>query len=123
MFMKEYILNVDGKDILKLNPRLIEKQNLSEVQCQAIIELHRKKYGKIQQMKAMHPSDTEELRKIVGEITELEFKLQDAWGFDRNQLMHRFWELPHCTCPKLDNEDSYGTEYYIVVKSCPLHGE
>ena len=62
------------------------------------------------------------LRKYDKMCTELEFKLQDAWGFGRDANYHRFWNRPKCGCPKLDNEDAYPTGYYVINHSCKLHG-
>ena len=53
---------------------------------------------------------------------ENEYTLQRLWGFEEKANMHRFWEYPYCTCPKLDNEDRYGTSSYIVSCGCPIHG-
>ena len=63
-----------------------------------------------------------ELRSLAADLTELEFELQDLYKFKRNTNFHRFWELPKCTCPKLDNYESYGTKYYIIDTKCIIHG-
>ena len=54
--------------------------------------------------------------------TANEFYLQSLWGFPLDANYHMFWNLPGCTCPKIDNYDSWGTVYHIVASDCPLHG-
>lgn len=62
------------------------------------------------------------LKKIGDEITEIEFKLQELWGFPKDRASHTHWLRPiKCKCPKLDNKDAWGHEYYIN-EECPLHG-
>ena len=54
--------------------------------------------------------------------TENQYQLQDAWGFERDSRMHKFWEIEDCTCPKLDNGDSYPSGYYFTSEDCKIHG-
>lgn len=63
-----------------------------------------------------------ELRSLNLQLQELEFHLQDLWGFSRDARYHRFWEYPKCICPKSDNIDRYATGFAIVNSDCPLHG-
>ncbi len=63
------------------------------------------------------------LKRYDKRLTELEYQLQEAWGFERNPDFHRFWERPKCKCPVLDNKDRYPTGYYVIVSKCPLHGD
>jgi len=51
-----------------------------------------------------------------------EYRLQELWGFPKDPNYHKFWEMSGCTCPKIDNEDSYPTGFYIHTQNCPLHG-
>lgn len=57
-------------------------------------------------------------------LEELEFDMQEAWGFDKDSKMHTWWLKPKsCTCPKLDNADPvYYGKGKIINSSCPLHG-
>lgn len=54
--------------------------------------------------------------------TENEYDLQDLWGFALNSNYHMFWNMKGCTCPKIDNEEAWGTGYYVYSKDCPIHG-
>lgn len=108
-----------GKRGIRLSKALLDRQNawgnLTEIK-----ELH------AQKMTAMNimddTDDPAELKLHAANITEIEFKLQDAWGFPRNENFHRFWLLPKCTCPHMDNEDAYPTGYYVTSGNCPIHG-
>jgi hypothetical protein len=68
-------------------------------------------------------TDIVKLHEMAKEIDEIDFELQDGWGFDRDKRYHTWWyRLPKCTCPKMDNKDRLGTDYCIINRDCPLHG-
>lgn len=106
---------------VKLNPNFLRKQNIDEAGEKVILELHELRLNIDDKMKS--EDDPVKLKILDKEYTEIEFKLQDAWGFPRNAHYHRFWNRPKCTCPKMDNEDAYSTKYSIINHSCPLHGK
>ena len=54
--------------------------------------------------------------------TNIQFDLQDAWHFPRDSNYHRYWTLPKCSCPYLDNEDTLGTKYKHIDGKC-YHAE
>lgn len=59
----------------------------------------------------------------VLEVREAEFRLQRAWNFSESENYHSYWyQTPHCTCPKMDNDEYIGTSYRITDDECPLHG-
>lgn len=63
------------------------------------------------------------IKKANEVATELEFGLQKLWGFPLDYDWHRFWEIPGCACPKMDNEDRYPYGNYIINQKCRIHGE
>lgn len=64
------------------------------------------------------------LYKCVLEIEEIEFEMQDAWGFKRNRDMHRWWfDNDICTCPKAINFSSRKAGIRHINPTCKLHGE
>ena len=107
---------------IRLNERLILQQKLSEVEVEQILRLHEYKLTICAKMEAL-PPDNPKVKAYAKELEQLEFLLQDAWKFPRDANFHRFWEMPHCTCPKMDNEDAYPSGYYVKNLSCPVHGE
>lgn len=109
-----------GKRGIKLNEGLIRKQGLNEESIDKLLVLHKRKLEIYQFIETIE--DEEALRVFAKHITDLEFNLQETWGFPKNAKFHRFWETPKCTCPKMDNEDAYPTGYYVISGDCPLHG-
>lgn len=67
-------------------------------------------------------TDKKQLKSLVADLTEVEFEIQELFGFERNAWYHRFWMTPGCQCPRLDNEENFGTKYSIIAEDCPLHG-
>ena len=63
------------------------------------------------------------LRALANSWTSAQFILQALWGYPEDARFHRFWELPHCLCPKMDNEERWGTDWTIRASHCPIHGE
>lgn len=110
-----------GKPVFTLSENLIIKQNLSDEEIEAIKIVHQARFGKIELMQTLDPTDKKALHVLRDEITELDFQLQELWKFGRNLNFHRFFDLPHCRCPKMDNQDSLGTDYRVIAFDCPLH--
>ncbi len=60
---------------------------------------------------------------ISNTIRDIEFLLQKNWNFKQDSTKHTFQlKLPNCLCPKLDNENSFGSSYLWVNQECPYHG-
>lgn len=118
---EKYIVRGDNHEIIcSLNERLIKSKNISDESLELIKKLHLEKHYV---MLNMDEDISKNMLQIYArEITEIEYSLQEAWGFPRDAKFHRFWELPNCQCPKLDNEERYGTDYYITSSNCPIHG-
>jgi hypothetical protein len=53
----------------------------------------------------------------------LEAALQRLWGFDEDATYIKIWNYPHCSCPKIDNDDTYPFGYYTFNNDCPIHGK
>lgn len=103
-----------------LNQALIAKQGLTLSEVLTIEELHKTKQLLIWRMK--HSKKPETLRRLADEVTEVEYKLQDAWKFPRDKNFHKFWELPGCSCPLHDNCERWGTGYAVYSQDCLIHG-
>ena len=60
---------------------------------------------------------------LTKKLEEIEYSMQEIFEFPQNRNFHRYWlKIPTCICPKLDNQDYYGTEYRLIVEDCPVHG-
>ena len=44
-------------------------------------------------------------------------------GFEENLNYYKFWNVPFCSCAKMDCEDAYPSGRYYVNLECPVHGE
>lgn len=62
------------------------------------------------------------LKMLANMFESLEFEQQTLWKFDRNKNFHYWFDIPGCSCPKMDNRDRIGTEHRIMIDTCPIHG-
>ena len=108
-----------------LNQHLVEKQELADCEVVHIKELHEILNTLFENMGALDPSNPEELEMLrhgAVELRDLEFALQRAWRFGENENFHSWWfRFPHCTCPKMDNQDMVGAEGWWSNGGCPIH--
>jgi hypothetical protein len=108
-----------------VNPQLIAKMKVSLANLECIKALHLRRYHIFDEMRTL---DEESMgykkiaRPMLKELTQIEFDLQEAWGFPKDSNFHRFWDIPGCTCPTIDNNERIGTGYFIINGGCPLHG-
>lgn len=108
----------NGEVVSHLNLRLIEQKGLDQAQVDEIKAAH---------VQCLSLEDAFEAGKIsANEYREdwagLQFKLQKLWGFEENSAFHRFWYMKGCTCPKIDNDDRYPSDAYVISRECPVHG-
>lgn len=66
-------------------------------------------------------NDPAQLKTLAKEVQELEYQLQFEWGFSRDHTRHRWFDVPKCTCPKLDNSERLGLDHRIIAGNCPIH--
>lgn len=114
-----------NKVLLKLNSALVEQRKLSTANVIEILDLHAERLSLLEDMASCDPTKSAEklvLRRLAEEHREIQFKLQEAWGFEKNQHYHDWFEVPHCTCPKEDNRERKGTCYQVINLTCPIHG-
>lgn len=104
-----------------LNRFLIKKRNISNISVWKIMVLHRQQLEIEVAMEKMPVTAVNLLQSLMDEITEINFELQDLWGFQRNADFHKTHYLPHCTCPKIDNDVMVGTPQRYIAEGCPLH--
>lgn len=119
LFKDIFSIIYKGEIVSYVNVSLLLRQNCMENLSQ-IRELHLKRlilYDKIRE-----ETDTLFLRNLAEEAMEIEYQLQDLWNFCRDTNYIKFWTIPKCGCPCLDNEDRYPYGYYVVSSDCVLHG-
>ena len=110
---------VTGQILYVLNPFLLNQHNAWH-NLEAIKDMHTLKH--IIFLDVQQETNSIKLMELAMDLQEVEFHLQELWGFPRDARFHKFWDYPKCTCPKVDNEDNYPTGFYIIDKECPLHG-
>ena len=112
---------------LGYNHDLANKNGLKDIDVNHILDLHEARLDFEALMKEQDPTkekDVKRLRECAKAVKQLEFNLQDVWGFGQNEDFHTYWyNLPHCACPKMDNDDWVGTSRKIYSGDCPIHGE
>ena len=109
----------NGKFCIVISAPMLDKMDAWD-NLDLIKKLHLRKLRLYVNIQA--ENDPDKLKGFAELITDVEFELQDAWGFKRSADHHKFWDTPKCLCPKIDNNDSYPFGYYTVTSSCPLHG-
>lgn len=123
MIDEKYIVRDEDKNVICiLNESLVRKQHITEMGIVSLKILHQERHRYIKGMAETDVSQREVLQWFVRKIKEADFALQQAWGFPQDENYHRWWEVPHCLCPHLDNAENYGTQYRIINGQCPVHG-
>ena len=121
MILRSSMTNIFNKRISTINSRLVANQGLSLDDVDRINNLHIVRNCYLTLMENVN--DKEDLRYFTKIITQIDFKLQEIWKFKEDSSYHRFWELPKCDCPKMDNMDTYGTGHRYINPNCLLHGD
>ena len=104
-----------------INLELAKQRGISGEGIDEICSLHSRREYVMENLELCTKEDSIELR-IYGRYLEyLEKRLQTIWGFEWDASKTYFWNLPHCVCPKMDNEDNVGSGFVIYNLSCPLH--
>jgi len=101
------------------NPKLLKIQGVSKHKS-GIDILHDTRTKLFELMQ--ETDDVSSLRFYNDQLDQLEYTLQELWGFPKDSSWHRFWDRPKCTCPKLDNDDRYPSPVYIINPDCKVHG-
>ena len=103
-----------------INMKLAKARNLSEQDILDIKVLHEGREYIEAVMRLVDSPAT--LQALFKAWTDNEYALQEKWGFARDANYHKWWYVPKCSCPKLDNDDAYPLGYYAVNMDCPVHG-
>jgi hypothetical protein len=121
MFDKFEVLGPDGTPITRLNSRLAEQQLVNDEELAALVYSHQLRHILFESAK-MLKNDPLKLKIVARVFEALEFEQQKLWHFKENADYHRWFDLPGCLCPKMDNMDSLGTPYRVHAQNCPVHG-
>jgi len=103
-----------------INQELAEKRGISDETIRQIQRLHLLREALKDIMATVE--NQELLPGLALTLQDLDFQLQDHWGFVRDPSFHRWFDVPRCTCPKLDNEENLGrSDMAIISSNCPVH--
>lgn len=116
----KYVVVYHGVPVLRLNANLAKAQGVTDTELAEIADLHCQRLNIVASMES--ETDPAELKKLFADWTENQYLLQDKWHFKRSANYHKWWDVPHCTCPKLDNDDAYPSGDYFTHLQCPIHG-
>jgi len=100
------------------NPELVKRMKISPDRVTKINILHMLVDEELRDMKSRKPTSTE-FKYSLNEWRKLQMELQLSWGFKVDQGKWCEYRLPHCTCPKMDNDDM-GYHMYFSA-DCPIH--
>lgn len=99
-------MNLSGYG-MDLNPHLVKKQNLSQDDVNKVLRLHKDKFFLFQQFNDVPTLSVDEVHELVLEVEDLEFFMQEAWGFPQSRDHHTHWmEVPFCSCS--NNHQPFG---------------
>lgn len=102
-----------------LNKTLLERKGISSNNILKLKKLYCLYYFTFYLM----DNNYTDVKKADKLLTEIEFGLQEIWGFEKDAKFHKFWLRPKCLCPIMDNQDRHPFGTYIFNSDCPLHGE
>lgn len=119
---KYLIPGTDGEPIGRLNATLAFRQSVTDEQLSALIMTHQLKEV-IFAAARLSLNEPLKLKMLAAMFDALEFEQQTLWNFPRDANFHFFWNFPGCTCPKIDNNERWGTSHKIHALDCPVHGK
>lgn len=103
-----------------LNQELVERQDVSIESQNRLCELYETLDDIIGQ--ANEQEDMIEVKKLLEQIEDIEFELQELWNFKKDSNYHKYWMyIDHCKCPTIDNLERLGYGR-IINHNCPIHG-
>lgn len=114
------VFDEDYNYICGLNERLVNKQNISQVEIDALKTSHQLKHYIFKKAESCKQNETT-LKMLAKMFETLEFEQQKLWHFPLDKNFHHFFELPGCTCPKSDNLNVCGTLLKYISHTCPIH--
>jgi hypothetical protein len=115
------VLDPNGFRICSLNKKLAKKQGVTKEELSALVLSHQLKYCIF--TAASKTKEPKKLKMLSNMLEALEFEQQKLWHFDIDRIYHRWFDLPNCICPELDNLDRLGTKFRVYTENCPAHGK
>ena len=116
-------LNIEfnGTDAV-LNPLLIKWRGIQPEAIERLKAGHLSKSRLFQEMARTPKADTAALLVLASKIDDVEFVLQENWGFPLDATYHEWFLVPHCSCNVTLNQSLRGSPLRLVNETCPVHG-
>ena len=105
-----------------INLALVRKQGITDDAAYKIMSLQQTRYMLHEAMKECSWNKNT-LRQFPVLLETIETELQVLWGFEQNINYYRFWDVPGCSCAKLDSEDNFPYGPYCLNRGCNVHGD
>lgn len=118
---KYQVTDLDGEYVTHLNQRLAAKQGVTDDELHALRASHQLRFYLFQIANANKDHQLT-LQMLARLFSNLESEQQELWNFGADPNFHRFFDMPGCTCPSMDNTDRLGTPYKVYSTDCPIHG-
>ena len=119
-FLK-FQVNYAGKHVMDLNPSLARQQERSDYDLNEIKKIHRKRLNIFKDIEKTN--DISELRVLAKRVDDIDFELQDYWGFKRDKDYHTWWfQMPKCSCSIDENWGLVGSSERSIDDLCVFHG-
>lgn len=117
-----YTVVLNGEPKFRINPNLVKKQGVED-KVADIVALHVKKLEIFEEMKSLEVNNLTipKLKELNIKAIYIEKELQYIWKFPYNEKFFKFWDTPHCSCPRMDNIDNYPKGPYFNSTNCPIH--
>ena len=104
-----------------ISPKFVFMRN-AEMFLDEIKDLYMFKYCIFDMMGDAPNYRVDYIRSLARDLEYIEQEIQKYFRFEPNLDYFRFWEMPKCSCPVMDNQDMWGTKYKIYSDKCIIHG-
>lgn len=115
------VIDRNGKYVTSLNGRMAIAQGVNDDQLEGLKASHLLR-RELFQLASERTDNSFALEMLAKVFDCLEDEQQKLWNFKVDPNYHRFFDMPGCTCPKMDNAERLGTPYKIHSEDCPIHG-
>jgi len=100
------------------NSKLVKQRNIPQEDVEKINKLHITLDEMVEIMK-QNEVESENFKSALVIWRHCQTRLQILWKFDIDQSMWQEHRLPHCKCPKMDNDDRGNHSW--ISGDCPIH--
>jgi hydroxymethylpyrimidine pyrophosphatase-like HAD family hydrolase len=115
----KYKVFFNGELIHQISKNRIIEKNINDYELEDIKDAYIKEH--LLALRLKNTYDIEKVDEIVKKHFILFKRFQQLYHYNLNINYYRFWELPKCSCPKLENIKLIGENKRIISPQCVLH--